>query len=389
MKSRKPIKVIYLSTYIPQKCGIATFTKDVTSAINLINPKALAEVMAIVKENEKIDFPWEVKYKIDYNNIDSYIRAAEYVNNSCCDVVMIEHEFGIFGGFCGNYLTSFLRLVNKPKVMTCHTLIDDPNNEWGETFKEIVKYVDGITVMTNFSAKQLVKLYGINKKKITVIPHGTPNFTFDGTEVYKKKKKLSGRLILGNINLLSENKGIDYSIEAVAKIAKKYPEVLYLVIGQTHPNILKTEGEKYRNKLKRKIKNLGIQKNVKFINKYVSLEELCDWLKIIDFYITPYLDKQQSSSGALAYAVGAGKSCISTGYLYAEELLSQGRGVIVPFKDSQAIADAVIKIYKNPEKRKKIESKAYEYGRFMTWSSVALQHLDFFEDVIKRYEQEH
>ena len=389
MKSRKPIKVIYLSTYIPQKCGIATFTKDVTSAINLINPKALAEVMAIVKENEKIDFPWEVKYKIDYNNIDSYIRAAEYVNNSCCDVVMIEHEFGIFGGFCGNYLTSFLRLVNKPKVMTCHTLIDDPNNEWGKTFKEIVKYVDGITVMTNFSANQLVKLYGINKKKITVIPHGTPNFTFDGTEVYKKKKKLSGRLILGNINLLSENKGIDYSIEAVAKIAKIYPEVLYLVIGQTHPNILKTEGEKYRNKLKRKIKNLGIQKNVKFINKYVSLEELCDWLKIIDFYITPYLDKQQSSSGALAYAVGAGKSCISTGYLYAKEILSQGRGVIVPFKDSQAIADAVIKIYKNPEKRKTIESKAYEYGRFMTWSSVALQHLDFFEDVIKRYGQEH
>lgn len=389
MKSRKPIKVIYLSTYIPQKCGIATFTKDVTSAINLINPKALAEVMAIVKENEKIDFPWEVKYKIDYNNIDSYIRAAEYVNNSCCDVVMIEHEFGIFGGFCGNYLTSFLRLVNKPKVMTCHTLIDDPNNEWGKTFKEIVKYVDGITVMTNFSANQLVKLYGINKKKITVIPHGTPNFTFDGTEVYKKKKKLSGRLILGNINLLSENKGIDYSIEAVAKIAKKYPEVLYLVIGQTHPNILKTEGEKYRNKLKRKIKNLGIQKNVKFINKYVSLEELCDWLKIIDFYITPYLDKQQSSSGALAYAVGAGKSCISTGYLYAKEILSQGRGVIVPFKDSQAIADAVIKINKNPEIRKKIESKAYEYGRFMTWSSVALQHLDFFEDVIKRYGQEH
>ncbi len=389
MKLRKPIKVIYLSTYIPQKCGIATFTKDVTSAVNLINPKALAEIMAIVKENEKIDFPWEVKYKIDYNNIDSYIRAAEYVNNSCCDVVMIEHEFGIFGGFCGNYLTSFLKLVNKPKVMTCHTLIDDPNNEWGETFKEIVKHVDGITVMTNFSAKQLVKLYGINKNKITVIPHGTPNFTFDGTENFKKKKKLSGRLILGNINLLSENKGIDYSIEAVAKIAKIHPEVLYLVIGQTHPNILKTEGEKYRNKLKKKIKELGIGKNVKFINKYVSLEELCDWLKVIDFYITPYLDKQQSSSGALAYAVGAGKSCISTGYLYAEELLSQGRGVIEELLSPQAIANAVIEINKNPEKRKEIESKAYEYGRFMTWSSVALQHLDFFEDVIKRYEQEH
>jgi glycosyltransferase involved in cell wall biosynthesis len=243
--------------------------------------------------------------------------------------------------------------------------------------------------MTNFTAKKLIKLYGVNKKNIAVIPHGTPNFTFNGTESYKKKKKLQGRLILGNINLLSENKGIDYSIEAVAQIAKVYPEVLYLVIGQTHPNILKTEGEKYRNKLKNKIKELGIQKNVKFINKYVSIEELCDWLKMMDIYITPYLDKQQSSSGALAYAVGAGKLCISTGYVYAEEILGEGRGIIVPFRDSQAIAKAVIDIWSDKEKRKIMERKAYEYGRFMTWSSVALQHLDFFENMIKKYGTEH
>lgn len=389
MKTRKPIKVIYLSTYIPQKCGIATFTKDVTSAINLINPKTLAEILAVVKENEKIEFPWEVKYKIDYNNIDTYIRAAEYVNNSSCDVVLVEHEFGIFGGNCGNYLVDFLKLVKKPKVITCHTLIEDPNNEWGRTFKEIIKYVDGITVMTNYSAKKLTQLYGFSRKKIAVIPHGTPNFTFNGTDHYKKKKGLSDKLVLGNINLLSENKGIDYSIEAVAKIAKVYPNVLYLVIGQTHPNILKVEGEKYRNKLKKKIKQLGIQKNVKFVNKYVSIEELCDWLKVMDIYITPYLDKQQSSSGALAYAVGAGKSCISTGYLYAKELLADGRGEIVPFRDSQAIAQAVIEIWGDSVKRKAMEGKAYEYGRFMTWSSVALQHLDFFEDVIKKYGIEH
>jgi glycosyltransferase involved in cell wall biosynthesis len=389
MKERKPIKVIYLSTYIPQKCGIATFTKDVTSAINLINPKALAEIMAVVKENENIEFPWEVKYKIDYNNIKSYERAAEYVNNSCCDVVLIEHEFGIFGGNCGDYLIDFLKLVKKPKVMTCHNIIEDSNNEWGKTFKEIVKYINGITVMTNFTAKKLTKLYGVNKNNISVIPHGTPNFTFNGTESYKKKKKLQGRLVLGNINLLSENKGIDYTIEAVAQIAKIYPDVLYLVIGQTHPNILKNEGEKYRNKLKNKIKQLGIQKNVKFVNKYVSLEELCDWLRVMDIYITPYLDKQQSSSGALAYAVGAGKLCISTGYIYAEEILSEGRGVIVPFKDSKSITETVIDIWSNTEKRKIMERKAYEYGRFMTWSSVALQHLDFFENVIKKYGIEH
>ncbi len=385
MKSRKPIRVIYVSTYIPQKCGIATFTKDVTSAINLINQKALAEIMVVVKKNEEIEFPWEVKHKIEFCNKESYLQAADYINKSSCDVVLIEHEFGIFGGECGNYLLDFLKAVKKPKVMTCHTLIEDPNNEWGKLFNELVKYVDGLTVMTKFSAKKLSDIYGFDKKNIAVIPHGTPDIAYGSTGIYRKKKKLEGRLVLGNINLLSEQKGIDYSIEAVAKIAKKYPEVLYLVIGQTHPNILKNEGEKYRNNLKKKIKKLGIEKNVKFINKYIPIEELVEWLKTIDIYITPYLEKQQSSSGALAYAVGAGKVCISTGYLYAKEILAEGRGIIVPFRDSDAIAKKVIEVWGNTEKRKKIQRKAYEYGRFMTWPSVALQHLDFFSEVIKRH----
>ncbi|HOR01751.1 MAG TPA: glycosyltransferase family 4 protein [Candidatus Woesebacteria bacterium] len=387
MRPRKPIKVIYISTYIPQKCGIATFTKDVTTAINLINPKALAEIMAVVKEGEEVEFPWEVKYRIEYNNRQSYINAAEYINQSSCDVVLVEHEFGIFGGKCGEYLIDLLKAVDKPKVMTCHTLIEEPENEWGKTFRRLIKHVDGLTVMTKYSARKLSNLYKVKRNQIAVIPHGTPDMTYhQGGEFYKKKKKLTGRLVLGNINLLSENKGIDYSIEAVAKIAKEYPEVLYVVVGQTHPNILAKEGEKYRNSLKDKIKKLGIQKNVKFVNKYVSLEELIEWLYTFDGYITPYLDKQQSSSGALAYAVGAGKICISTRYLYAKELLAGGRGVLVPFKDSKAIAKAVIDLFKNDDKRKEMQRKAYEYGRFMTWSNVALQHLDFFAEVIKKHE---
>ena len=387
MRPRKPIKVIYISTYIPQKCGIATFTKDVTTAINLINPKALAEIMAVVKEGEEVEFPWEVKYRIEYNNRQSYINAAEYINQSSCDVVLVEHEFGIFGGKCGEYLIDLLKAVDKPKVMTCHTLIEEPENEWGKTFRRLIKHVDGLTVMTKYSARKLSNLYKVKRNQIAVIPHGTPDMTYhQGGEFYKKKKKLTGRLVLGNINLLSENKGIDYSIEAVAKIAKEYPEVLYVVVGQTHPNILAKEGEKYRNSLKDKIKKLGIQKNVKFVNKYVSLEELIEWLHTFDGYITPYLDKQQSSSGALAYAVGAGKICISTRYLYAKELLADGRGVLVPFRDSGAIARAVIDLIKNEDKRKGMQRKAYEYGRFMTWPNVALQHLDFFAEVIKKNE---
>jgi len=383
MKTRKPIKIICISTYIPQKCGIATFTKDVTSAINLINPKALVEIMAVAKKEEEIVFPWEVKYRIEFDNKESYMEAADYINHSSCDVVLIEHEFGIFGGKCGEYLVDFLKEVKKPKVMTCHTLIEDSENEWGQLFSKLVKYVDGLTVMTKFSAKRLAELYNFDQKNITIIPHGTPDIAYNSKSIYKKK--LEGRLVLGNINLLSEQKGIDYSIEAVAKIAKKYPEVLYLVIGQTHPNILKNEGEKYRNKLKKKIKKLGIEKNVKFINKYLSVEELVEWLKAIDIYITPYLDRQQSSSGALAYAVGAGKVCISTEYLYAKEVLANKRGIFVPFKDSSSIAKAVINVWKDEKRKKAMQEKAYKYGRLMTWPSVALQHLDFFTETIKKH----
>lgn len=386
MKLRKPIRVICISTYIPQKCGIATFTKDVTTAINLLNPHALVEIMAVVKDGENYVFPWEVKYKIVQSDPNSYLKAADYINHSSCDVVLIEHEFGIFGGKNGEYLIPLLQSVNKPKIMTCHTLIDDPNNEWGQTFKKILKHVDALTVMTQNSAQRLSNLYGFKKGSITVIPHGTPNLTYNSTEIYKEKKNLSGRLVLGNINLLSENKGVDYALDAVAQIAKEYPEVLYLIIGQTHPNILVNEGEKYRNSLKKKIRKLGIQNNVRFINQYLSLEELVNWLKVIDFYITPYLDPQQSSSGALAYAVGAGKACISTKYQYAKEVLANGQGILIPFKNSKAIANAVIRLCKDKNKKRQMEQKAYQYGRFMTWPSVALQHLDFFAEIIQKNE---
>lgn len=386
---RKIIRVICISTYIPQKCGIATFTKDVTTAINLLNPHALVEIMPIIKDNENPQFPWEVKYKILQSDLNSYLQAATYINNSSCDLVLIEHEFGIFGGKCGEYIIPLLKAIQKPKIMTCHTLIDNPKNEWGQVFQKILKNVDGLTVMAQDSAQKLINLYGVKKNTIAVIPHGTPDLTYNATEIHKKKKNLSGKLVLGNINLLSENKGIGYALEAVAQIAKKYPQVLYLVIGQTHPNILEAEGEKYRNSLKLKIKTLKIQKNVKFINRYLTLDELINWLKAIDIYITPYLDPQQSSSGALAYAVGAGKPCISTQYLYAQEILANGRGILVPFRDSTAIAKAVISLCENRTQKKQIEKKAYKYGRFMTWASVALQHLDFFAEIIKKHEAKH
>lgn len=379
------MRVIYISTYIPQKCGIATFTKDVTTAINMLNPYALAEIMAIVKEGEEnLEFPWEVKYKIKRNDIESYIQAANYINNSGCDVVLIEHEFGIFGGDFGDYAVQFVKMIKKPLIMTCHTIPRETNTDYGRVLKELGKIVCGITVMAKDSQEKLIKDYSVDKKKIAFIPHGTPDIPLSSTEHYKKQKGLAGRLVIGSINLISEGKGLEYTIEAVAKIAKIYPEIMGVIIGQTHPGIIESQGEKYRNFLKKRVKELGIEKNIKFIDKYLSLDDLIFWLKTIDFYVTPYLDPEQSSSGALAYAIGAGKVCISTPYKYAKENLSKGRGIIVPFRDSKSIAEAVVKMWEDKEKMKTMQKMAYEYGRFMTWTNVALQHLDMFELMVKK-----
>ena len=236
------------------------------------------------------------------------------------------------------------------------------------------------------SLKKLINEYDYPEEKIEIIPHGVPDIPLEPNAKYKKKKGLEDRLILGNINLLSEIKGLEYTLGALQNIKKQFPNVLYLIIGQTHPVVLQTVGEKYRHFLKDKIKLYDLDENVKFINKYLTLDNLVDWLKIIDIYITPYLDPQQSASGALAYAVGAGKICISTPYLYAKEILANGRGIIVPFKDSQAIADAVIDIFKNPQKKSALENKTYKFGRLMTWYNIALQHLKLIDEVIDNIE---
>lgn len=379
-KKRKAIKVIYISTYIPQKCGIATFTKDITNAINLINPHALAEIMAIVKEEDNdLKFPWEVKFKIQWDDLNSYLQAADYINDSSCNVVMIEHEFGIFGGDYGERVIPFAKKIKKPLIITCHTIPENSENGYGIVLKKLGNIVCGIIVMTKNSRQQLIKDYKIEPKKIIVIPHGTPDIPLTSTEEYKEQKRLKDKLVLGNINLISENKGLEYTIEAVAKIVKTNPNVVCLIIGQTHPGVLAIEGEKYRNFLKKKAKKYGISRNIIFINEYISLEDLILWLKTIDIYITPYLTPQQSSSGALAYAIGAGKLCISTPFKYAKETLAKGRGILIPFKNSKAIADAVLTLSNDSIRSQKMKKDVYKYGRFMTWSSVALQHLDMFE----------
>ena len=381
----KSINGIYISSYIPRKCGIATYTKDLTEAINLINPYSKAEIFALVKPEDKINYPPEVKFKINQYKIDSYIKAADHINRSRADMVVLEHEFGLYGGEFGKYIIKLIELVRKPLIITAHTIPDDISKGYGLVLKDVIKFAEKVIVMMPQSLEKLIKEYNYPGEKIEIIPHGVPDIPLEPNDKYKKKKGLEDRLILGNINLLSEIKGLEYTIEALKGIKRQFSNVLYLIIGQTHPVVLQTIGEKYRNFLKEKVKLYDLQKNVKFINKYISLNELVEWLKIIDIYVTPYLDPQQSASGALAYAVGAGKICISTPYLYAKEVLANGRGVIVPFRNSQAITDAVTDIFKNPQKKSTMEKKTYKFGRLMTWYNIALQHLTLFDEIIYKY----
>lgn len=378
----KSIRVIYVSSYIPRHCGIATYTKDLTNAINLLNPYAQAEIMVVKQKGDDLEYPWEVKFNIDQDKLSTYLQAAEYINRSGADLVSLQHEFGIFGGAQGKYIVEFVKALKIPLITTLHTVVDDPDSQHGKIIKKLVEKSQVSIVMMEKIKQKLVSDYKVEPEKIISIPHGTPNLTFISTDRFKKKKNLCGRIVLGNINLLSPSRGIQYALEAVATVAKIYPKVLYLVIGQTHPVYFQAHGEIYRNSLKKIVKQLGISKNVRFINKYLSLNKLIDWLRTIDFYITPYLDPHQAASGALAYAVGAGKCCVSTPYLYAQEILDNSRGTIIPFKDSKAISDAVIDLWVNPDKKKKMEKAAYEYGRLMTWSNVALQYLDLFKIVL-------
>jgi len=382
----KGINCIYISSYVPRKCGIATYTSDLTRAIDLINPYCESKIIALIRPEDKINHPPEVKFKINQYEIDSYIKAAHYINKSRTDIVVLEHEFGLYGGEFGKYIIKLIELIKKPLIITAHTIPDDSNNGYGLVLKDVIKFADKVIVMMPESLEKLVKRYDYPKEKIDIIPHGVPDIPLEPNYKYKKKKRLEDKVILGNINLLSAVKGLEYTIEALKKIKKKLNNVLYLIIGQTHPIVLEAEGQKYKNFLKEKIKHYNLQENVKFINKYMSLKELVVWLRIIDIYITPYLNPQQSTSGALAYAIGAGKLCISTPYLYAKEVLAEGRGIIVPFRNSQAIADAVIDICKNPQRKLEIEKKAHEFGRLMTWYNVALQHLELFNEILDKRE---
>ncbi len=381
----KPVSVLYISSYIPRKCGLATFTKDLTNAINMLNPLKKAEIAALDSNiTASIHYPNEVKFRIKENEISDYKELAYRINtDKNYDLVSLQHEYGIYGENDGEAVLEFMSLVKKPIITTLHTVLVDPSEHKKYVLEKVCHMSEIVVVMLSCAKNILNKVYKVNRNKIVVINHGVPDFPRLESEYYKRRLKLSNYIVMSSINLISPAKGIEYAICAVPKIVSEIPNFLYLVIGETHPVYLKERGgiDEYRNYLKKLVRDLNIRKNVRFIGDYISLKKLIKYIGASDIYITPYIEPQQAASGALSYAIGAGKVCISTPYLFAKEKLGKFCGIIVPFKDSNKIAEAVIKVMKNERERKLYENNSYEVGRMMTWNNIAHQYLHLFKYV--------
>jgi len=380
------VRVLYVSTYIPRECGIATYTKDLTSAINILNPHCLADIVAIDDEKsggEHRDYPWEVKYKIDQEKLSSWMKAADYINQSSAAVVNIQHEFGLYGGVMGEYIVPFMEAIKKPIAVTLHTVLPNPNSKMLKTVQRIAKRADAIIVMVQAAIDRLVKYYDLDTAKLVVIPHGVPDVAFGPTAQAKQRLGLASNNIISSFGLLSRSKGYTTAIKAMPAVLAKHPQTKLVILGETHPVVARHEGEAYRKELKRLVKKLKLDDQVAFFGHYLSLNELVEYLAATDVYITPYPNLDQISSGTLSYAVGAGKACVSSPYVYAQEVLSEGRGLLFSPNDEADLAEKINYLLDHPRKRQEMAKKAYAYGRNMIWPSVALRYLDLFEIVSK------
>jgi glycosyltransferase involved in cell wall biosynthesis len=379
------MRVLYISSYMPRRCGIASFTRDLTRSINLINPPHPAKIMVMCdKLSEELAYPEEARFIVRESEWSDYQRAAEEINKSEeFDLICLQHEYGIFGGEGGEYGVRFIEMLKKPIIATLHTILPTTSPKNVENLQRVCRKAERVIVMLEAGADILHRTYKIPREKIAVVPHGVPQFTSGSVEISKKELGLQNNIVMTSINLLSSNKGIEYAIRSLPEIVEQFPNFIYLVVGQTHPVILANANgqDEYRNHLITLARKLGVQRNVVFINRYVSLKELISIVSASDFYVTPYTEPQQVTSGALAYAIGAGKVCISTPYLYANQMLGKGRGVIVPFQNSEHIAKSIISLIRNPSQKRQIEQKAHHIGKLMTWRNVGKQYLQLFNSL--------
>jgi glycosyltransferase involved in cell wall biosynthesis len=374
------IRVAYVSTYPPRECGIATYTKHLVDAVSWFCSSAVAPatVVAVNDKGAHYDYEIRVRAQIDADDIRSYERVAQYLNASDVDVVNLQHEYGIYGGEWGEYITEFLHVIRKPVVTTLHTLPEEPIPDAGRVLERILEHSDLVIVMAKVGVGILERLYGRSADRIRYIPHGCPNVPYIGTAMMKKSLGLQNRVVLSTFGLLSRGKGIEYVIQALPQIQRERPELLYLIIGETHPEVRKQEGETYRQFLLDRVGELGMENNVRFVNRFLAEDELINYLQATDVYVIPYPNREQISSGTLSYAMSTGRSIVTTPFLQAEEAISNGAAMKCEFKNPDSIAGCVNTLLKDRQIHQRFSRIAYEYSRSTIWPNVAMRYVNAY-----------
>jgi len=368
------IRPLFISTYPPEKCGLATFTKDSADALDLALAESVCSVAAIRKTQDLEYEDSRVAHIIDHNRPNPYQLTAEVANDGPCDVISLQHEFGLFSGPWGVDVLEFLRNCRKPIVTTFHTMMLKPEKLPQQLIRMIADRSHSVIVMTRIAAKLLHEVYGVRGPKVHVIPHGVPDISRDPESNSKLRLKLTGRQVIFSFGLINRGKGLEYMIRAMPQIVATCPDALYLVVGATHPQVKREEGEVYRDSLLEMAESIGVGSHVQFIDSFLDAAQLGQYLQACDVFVTPYPGKDQIASGTLAYGLAAGCATISTPYLYAEEVLAEGRGQLVPFADSGALADATIRYLTDEVFHTETCATAYEYAKPMAWANVGQRY---------------
>jgi glycosyltransferase involved in cell wall biosynthesis len=375
-----PRRIAFLADYLPRLCGIATFTHDLCESVAAAaTPDTDCFVGAVNDRVQGYDYPPRVRFELLEKDLDSYRRAADFLNFNNADVLSVQHEFGIYGGPAGSHLLALLKEVRMPVVTTLHTILRDPNPAQRKVMDELIRRSDRLVVMAQKGAEILLETYQVPESKLDIIPHGIPDMPFVDSSFYKAQFGVEGRKVLFTFGLLGPGKGIEHVIQALPEIVRQHPNVVYLVLGATHPQLVAREGERYRLSLERLADDHGVKDHVIFYNRFVSADDLKEFIGATDIYLTPYLNEAQVTSGTLAYVFGAGKAVVSTPYWHAQELLANDRGVLVPFRNSEAIATGVCDLLNDPQRLNRIRQDAYTMGRAMIWPETAKRYLDSFQ----------
>jgi glycosyltransferase involved in cell wall biosynthesis len=378
------MKVAFIGTYPPRECGIGTFTRNLYNTIltNAVNEKLDYEgfVVAMNDFNDGYPYPDEVQYTVNQHAQEDYLSAARYINVSGADCCVLQHEFGIYGGENGVYILPFIYRLEIPLIVTLHTILQNPSFNEKAVLQEICKMANRVVVMSHKAISFLIDIYDVPESKIEYIEHGVPDFTFNQEET-KREFRLNDRKLLLTFGLISRNKGIETVIRALPAVIEKHPKILYIVLGKTHPNVLRHSGEEYRIYLTKMVNDLKLQKHVMFINKFVNQKDLFKYLHACDIYVTPYLNEAQITSGTLAYAVGVGTAVVSTPYWHAAELLSDGKGMLFEFNNPQSLEKILTELLDKPQKRMQLRRNAYEYGREITWPKTGGKYMKLAMEV--------